>query len=198
MIKATLPPATLPGLTVVELGTGAEALLQRFFEENPQYFLSVNGEPPKATEAHEEIHDLLPAGWSYTRKLVLGYVAPDERLAAMANVVSDIVAPNVWNLSTFIVATERHGTGDAASLYRGLEAWAAQQGAQWLRLGVVAGNVRAERFWERQGYTQTRLRQGIQMGRLTNTLRVMFKPLAGGSLEQYLTRVARDRPEGAA
>jgi GNAT superfamily N-acetyltransferase len=198
MIKVTLPPATLPDLTVVELGTGAEALLQRFFEENPQYFLSVNGEPPKATEAHEEIHDLLPAGWSYTRKLVLGYVASDERLAAMANVVSDIVAPNVWNLSTFIVATERHGTGDAASLYTGLESWAAQQGAQWLRLGVVAGNVRAERFWERQGYTQTRLRQGVQMGRLTNTLRVMFKPLAGGSLEQYLTLVARDRPEGAA
>jgi hypothetical protein len=34
------------------------------------------------------------------------------------------------------------------------------------------------------------------MGRLVNTLRVMVKPLAGGSTAQYLTLVERDRPEG--
>ena len=31
--------------------------------------------------------------------------------------------------------------------------------------------------------------------RLTNTLRVMVKPLTGGTLEQYLALVPRDRPE---
>ena len=60
---------------------------------------------------------------------------------------------------------------------------------------MIAGNVRAERFWERQGFIQTRLRSGVSMGRLTNTLRVMFKPLAGGSMAQYLGLVERDRPE---
>ena len=33
------------------------------------------------------------------------------------------------------------------------------------------------------------------MGKLTNTLRVMFKPLAGGSIAQHLALVERDRPE---
>jgi hypothetical protein len=33
------------------------------------------------------------------------------------------------------------------------------------------------------------------MGRLTNNVRVMFKPLAGGSLAQYLALVERDRQD---
>jgi GNAT superfamily N-acetyltransferase len=197
MIDQALPPSPLPTLTVIELKAGTEPLLQRFFEENPLYFLSVNGEPAGPTEAYEEIHDALPAGWGYTRKLVLGYVASDGSLAAMANIVSDMLAPAVWHISTFIVATARHGSGDAATLYKGLEAWASKHGAKWLRLGVVRGNARAEHFWERQGFTDARLRHDVQMGRHTNTLRVMFKPLAGGTLEQYLALVARDRPDAA-
>ena len=82
-------------------------------------------------------------------------------------------------------------------LYQSLEAWARQNGAHWLRLGVVQGHTRAERFWQRQGFTEARVRQGVQMGRHTHTLRVLFKPLAGGTLEQYLALLARDRPDAA-
>jgi hypothetical protein len=32
------------------------------------------------------------------------------------------------------------------------------------------------------------------MGRKTNVLRVMVKPLAGGSVDEYLALVERDRP----
>jgi hypothetical protein len=113
----------------------------------------------------------------------------------MANVVSDLLAPSVWHIGTFIVATSRYGAGDAQVLYRSLESWALRSGACWLRLGVVRGNARAERFWEREGFSQARLRTGVEMGKLTNTLRVMFKPLAGGSMVQYLALVNRDRPE---
>lgn len=190
-----LPPSPLPELQVLELGAGSEPLLQRFFEDNPLYFESVNGEPPQPTEAHEEIHGALPAGWPYTRKWVFGYANTQGSLVAMANIVSDLLAPSVWHIGTFIVATSRHGTGDAQVLYRNVESWATRQGAQWLRLGVVQGNGRAERFWERQGFIQTRLRSGVSMGKLTNTLRVMFKPLAGGSMAQYLALVERDRPD---
>src|SRR5205814_4167986 len=42
---------------------------------------------------------------------------------------------------------------------------------------------------------QTRTREGVQMGKLTNTVRVMVKPLAGGSIEEFLSLVPRDRPE---
>jgi len=35
----------------------------------------------------------------------------------------------------------------------------------------------------------------MPFGEQTNTLRVMFKPLDGGTLEDYLALVPRDRPE---
>jgi len=195
MSTVELPPSPWPELRVLELGTGSEPLLQRFFDENPLYFESVHGEPARPTEAHEEIHHAPPAGWAHTKKWVLGYANPQGSLVAMANLVSDFLAPSVWHIGTFIVATSRHGNGDAQVLYQNLESWTVRHGARWLRLGVVQGNLRAERFWERQGFIQTRLRPDVAMGRLTNTLRVMFKPLAGGALIDYLALVERDRPE---
>lgn len=196
MRTTDLPPSPSPDLRVLELGAGSEPLLQRFFEDNPLYFESVNGERPQPTEAHEEIHGALPTGWPYTKKWVIGYANAQGSLVAMANLVSDLLAGSVWHISTFIVATSRHGSGDAQALYSKLESWAHGNGAQWLRLGVVLGHIRAERFWEQQGFMQTRLRSGVSMGRLTNTLRVMFKPLAGGTLADYLALVERDRSEG--
>jgi GNAT superfamily N-acetyltransferase len=190
-----LPPSPLPGVRVLELAAGSEPLLQAFFDANPEYFLAIQGEPAAPTEAHEEIHGELPAGWSFTKKWVIGYVDANGSLIAMANLVSDILALGVWNLSTFIVATDRHGTGDAQRLNQSLEAWAQRGGAKWLRLGVVQGNTRAERFWQSAGYVQTRLRTGVQFGNQIRTLRVMYKPLADGTLEQYLSLIARDRPE---
>ena len=64
-------------------------------------------------------------------------------------------------------------------------------------LGVVQGNARAERFWESMGYIQVRTREGVAMGKLTNTLRVMVKPLHGQTIEEFLALVPRDRPEPA-
>ena len=112
----------------------------------------------------------------------------------MATVVADFIAAHVWHIGLFIVATALHGSGVAHALYRELERWMVGQGAEWIRLGVVAGNTRAERFWERCGYVQVRERGPLQMGKKTNLVRVMVKPLAGGSLDAYLALVARDRP----
>jgi GNAT superfamily N-acetyltransferase len=195
MASVELPASRIAGLRAVELGSGDEPVLQRFFEANPLYFLAVNGEPAGPGEAHEEIHGELPAGWAFTKKWVVGYLDSDNQVVALANVVSDLLAPAVWHIGTFIVATSRHGSGDAQVLYRGVEDWVRANGARWLRLGVVQGHIRAERFWAALGYVETRRRTGIEMGRLTNTLRIMVKPLACGALEQYLQLVPRDRPE---
>jgi GNAT superfamily N-acetyltransferase len=185
----------LAGLRTLELGPGSEPLLQRFFEANPLYFLSVSGEPPGPEEAFDEIHEDLPEGWPFTKKWVIGFADASGELAAMANVVSDMLAQGVWHISTFIVETARHGTGDAAALYAGIETWARANGAQWLRLGVVKGNVAAERFWQKCAFQQTRERPGILFGQRKQTVRVMCKPLSGRPMLEYLDLIARDRPE---
>ena len=186
--------SAISGLRTAELGAGNEALLQHFFDTNPQYFMAVNGEPAGPNEGQEELHCELPAGWPCTKKWLIGYLDEAGELQAIANLFSDLLAPGVWHISLLIVASARHGNGDAHVLYRSLEAWAAQNGARWIRLGVVQGNARAERFWERMGFVEVRRREGEVMGRLTNTLRVMAKPLAGDSLDDYLALVPRDRP----
>jgi GNAT superfamily N-acetyltransferase len=192
---ATLPVSPIPGLRTIEITAARTTLLQRFFDTNPEYSITVSGEPAGPNAAHDEIHDLPPAGWSFTKMWVIGYIDENDELAAMANVVSDLLVSGVWHIGLFIVATSRHGTGDAQVLYRGLESWAAANGAHWLRLGVVEGNARAERFWIAHGYVETRKRSGVEIGKRINTIRVMVKPLTNGSIAQYLSLVPRDRPE---
>ena len=179
------------------LGQDDAAELQRFFDVNPEYFLSVDGEPPAPDAAANELVDVPPAGMRYREMLLLGVTRrgePGGALAAMATVVEGFISEHVSHIGLFIVATSLHGSGAAQEIYRKLERWMVDRGAAWVRLGVVAGNARAERFWERSGYVETRRRGPIEMGRKTNVLRVMVKPLAGGSVDEYLALVERDRP----
>ena len=186
---------TAGAFCAVELYAEDIPRLQRFFELNPEYFFSVNGQPPTPDEAHEEIHGALPKDWPFTKKWIIGFVDETGSLIGMANVVSDLLAPGVWHIGLFMVATRLHGSSAAQSLYKQLECWALDLGAQWLRLGVIQGNTRAERFWEGCAFVEVRKRGGVEKGALVNTLRVMVKPLAAGTLTEYLALVARDRPE---
>ncbi len=191
----SLPVSPVPDLVLLELVSGHEALLQRLFDANPAFFLLTQGEPAPPNEAHNEIHETLPAHWPFTKKWVIGYQDEAGELAALANLVQDILAPGVWNLSTFFLDNKRHGSGQAQLLYLSLEQWVRSSGGQFMRLGVVQGNTRAERFWQAQGFVQTRLRHNVQIGQKTNVLRAMMKPLTEGTLAQYWALVARDRPE---
>jgi GNAT superfamily N-acetyltransferase len=176
------------------LGTADVVELQRFFDANPEYFLTVQGEPPRPDEAERELADVPPAGMPYREMLLIGFVDDASGdLAGMATIVGDFIADHVWHIGLFIVASALHGSGAAHVLYRKLEQWMVDRGARWIRLGVVQGNAKAERFWQRSGYVQVRERGPLQMGRKTNLLRVMVKPLAGGTLDAYLALVGRDR-----
>jgi GNAT superfamily N-acetyltransferase len=187
-------PASAP-CRALELGAADVPALQRFFERHPDYFHAVIGQPPRPVEAQEEYDDAPPAGMPYGRRWLLQFVDAGGEMVGMASLVSDFLAAGVWHIGLFVVATPLHGQGVAARLYGALERWMAGQGAQWIRLGAVIGNDKAERFWRKHGYVEVRQRAGVAIGQRIHTLRVFAKPLAGGSIAQYLERVARDRPE---
>jgi hypothetical protein len=71
----------------------------------------------------------------------------------------------------------------------------AARGAHWVRLGVVLGNGRAERIWEKLGFAEVRRRTGVPTGQRINTIRAMVKPLDDVGLKAYLCSVERDRPD---
>jgi GNAT superfamily N-acetyltransferase len=178
-------------------------VVQAFYEANPLYQRLVAGEevPPDAAEI--EFNDLPPPEMAYTKRwwLVARQVHADGRpgeVIACIDCVIDLIAPGVGHIGLFLVATHLHGSGAAQRLYDALEGWMVEQGSRWLRLGVVERNLRARRFWERQGYVHLRDRHDVPAGAMRNTVHVMFKPVGGGSIHDYLALVARDRPEPSA
>lgn len=197
MTRPPLPPSPGEGLQVVGLEPGDAARLQGFFDENPGYFEAVMGGPAGPDEALEDLTETPPADMPWREILRFGWAGPDGRLAAYANVTVDLLAERVWHLGLFIVATRHHGSGLAQRLCADIDRWARAQGALWMRLGVIVGNTRAERFWEGQGYTEIKRRHGLEFGTLTHSVRVMWKPLADAGLASYLERVPRDRPDPA-
>ena len=196
MRPATLPPSPVAGLRTVALTPDDAASLQRFFDDNPAYFLAVQGEPAGSGLGHDELAETPPPGTPYSQLWRVGYVDDASgRLAAFVGIATDLFADGVCHIGLFIVESSRHGNGDAQRLYARLEGWARAHGATWMRLGVVVGNTRGERFWSRCGFQPVRLRAGYVMGQRTNTVRVMVKPLAERTLDDYLALVARDRPD---
>jgi GNAT superfamily N-acetyltransferase len=191
-----------PGLLFESAGWHARELcaaevprLQALFDANPEYFVTVNGRLPNPDEAQVEFDELPPPYLSFTRRWFAGLFDPTGDLAGVAIVVSDLGAEGVWHLALFLVATPLHGQGVAGRLHAALECWVARSGARWLRLGVVEGNARAERFWARRGYVEVRRRLGVDTGGLINDIRVLVKPLADGDVAEYLERVPRDLPD---
>jgi len=174
-----------------ELAAADIPRLQRFFDANPAYFLAISGAPPLPTEAHDEFHSMPPAGWLLGRKWSIGFDAGQE-LAGVATLAADLFAAGVWHVGLFMVAESRQGSG--GPLYRDLEAWMRGKGARWVRLGVVVGNDRAERFWRREGFTALRRREDFKVRERSNVLLVMAKPLDGGSWDEYARLVPRDQP----
>ena len=186
---------TAGSLTASELAEDELPDLQRLFESNASYFQLAEGEPARPDAARRSFDARPPADMSYTRFWTLGLRDASGALVALCDVIEDLLAPRVWHLGLFMVAGDVHGRGVGRAVYEALERWVVGRGALWLRLGVVDGNARAERFWRAQGYIETRRRESFEMGRKTNLLLVMVKPLTGGALDEYLALVPRDRPD---
>lgn len=182
--------------TARELSRSEMPLLQALFDANPAYFQTVNGRDAHADEALQEYDELPPPHLPFAQRWFAGlFDRSNGELVGVAIVLADLGTAGVWHLSLFLVASRLHGSGAAHEIHGALEGWVRRNGAQWLRLGVVRGNARAERFWQRAGYVELRVREGIDTGGRLNTVRVMLKPLAGGTPAQYLEQVPRDRPD---
>ena len=169
--------------------------LQALYEANPEFFQIVNDRGPDADEARRQFDELPPPHLSYSRRWFAGVFDREGDLQGHLAIVSDLVLPRAWHLATFLMATRLHGSGASAETFSALESWVRSQGACWLRLGVVIGNARAERFWERCGFVDVRRRDNMDTGGRINSLRIMVKPLAGLSVHDYLQLVPRDRPD---
>jgi GNAT superfamily N-acetyltransferase len=176
-----------------EMADGDLPLLQKFYERNPQYHQLVEGAPPGPDAAQQTFDSRPPNDWPLDKKWLVRFSDAEGQMVGIADLLENLFVDGVWHLGLFILATRLHGTG--RTWYDALESWLRQQGCTWIRLGVVEGNARAERFWQKCGYREVRKRLRVPMGNKVHDIRVMVKPLAGGTMREYLSAVARDRPE---
>lgn len=192
-------PLHLTGMGVQILGPQDASTLQSFYETNPEYFVLIEGTPPPPTAAEEDLSSRPPADMPWRERWFLGFLTENipssgpAPFVAVAEVVRDLMAQGVWHIGLLIVATEQWGSGLGGRIVEGLENWALQAGADWMRLGVVQANVRGLRFWQRQGYHIVRQRENMAFGSRTHTVLVMAKGLRGHALADYLGRIPRDR-----
>src|SRR3954451_7278673 len=118
MTDATRPPVLFvaAGLRCIELTRRDVPTLQHFSDANPEYFHSVSGQAPRREEARTELDELPPQGMSFTRKWLLGFLDDQGNMQAMANILSDFLAPHVFHIGLFIVASSLHGTGKSQAI----------------------------------------------------------------------------------
>jgi GNAT superfamily N-acetyltransferase len=171
------------------------AEIQAFNETNPEYWALTHGHPPPPDDAAKAFDVHPPADMPYTDDLwFLVRAADSGEIVAQVAVATDLLAPQVFHLGFFLVATRLHGTGFAARLHAAYRDWAERSGARWLRLNVVAVNARGHAFWRRQGYAEVTRRDGYVLGERTHVVITMVQPVGAATLDEYLQRVPRDRP----
>ena len=171
--------------------------LQALFDANPEYSLIINGRPFRGDEAQAEFDEQPPSHLSFGSRHFLGVFCASGELVGVAIIVADMNVAQVWHTGLFLMATHLHGSGAASEVYDALEAAMEHAGARWLRLGVVAGNGRAERFWAGKGYREVRVRRDVDTGGQQNDVRVLGPVNAMGGLAPVSRRrsgKARVRP----
>jgi GNAT superfamily N-acetyltransferase len=169
--------------------------VQRLFDATPGYFLVVHGIPARPDEAQQAFDAHPPAWMTHGPRVMIGFDDGSGAPVAVADLLPDFLVPGVWHLGLLLVGAPHQGTGLAHTLYAALEAWVQRRGARWMRLVVVAGNTRAEAFWARCGYVEARRRHDVDTGVRRHTVRVCVKPLGDATLDDYLARMERDRPD---
>lgn len=192
---STTPPLFhSPDLAVHPLQAAEVPELQALFDAHPLYFQVVNGRSAHADEAQQEFDERPPPHLPWVRHHHTGVRDGRGTLVGTLVFTEGLCDAAVCHLGLFWLATPLHGSGLAEPLHEAWADWARRQGARWLRLAVIAGNTRAERFWQRLGYTELRRRAGVDTGGRVNDARVLLRPLGDDTVEGYLARVPRDRP----
>jgi GNAT superfamily N-acetyltransferase len=157
------------------------------YSDNPDYWNSIAGASPTPAMVAKD----LEAG-EVGRFPKLGFFDAHQQLIGVCYLNRDFLAAHVWHIEFFLVSSDLRGTGASTEILQELECWIQSQGGQWLRLGSVTTDKRANRFWNKQGFTDL----GHWQGRILQqsvTLQLKFKSLTGGTLENYLQALPNDR-----
>lgn len=124
-------------------------LVQKFFENNSDFFLIV-GEKPKFNEA-ERIFALLPKNKTLDSKFLIG-LFEGEKLIAFVDMIQDYPENNQWSIGYYIIDIDYRNKGIGFELFKGIENILLSLGAKSVQIVIQEQNNRGLKFWEKVGF----------------------------------------------
>jgi GNAT superfamily N-acetyltransferase len=132
-------------VTLRELTLADRPAVEALIDRCEDFYVLTTGGPG----SFDELWTSLPPDRTPADKRVYG---TGEPLAGLAEVVRDWPRPGTWIIGLLLLDPAARGSGLGAAVVAELDAMAAAQGADRLRVGVVDANVRALKFWRREGF----------------------------------------------
>jgi GNAT superfamily N-acetyltransferase len=133
-------------VTLRELTLADRPAVEALIDRCEDFYVLTTGGPG----SFDELWSALPPGRTPDDKRVYG---TGEPLSGIAEIVRDWPRPGTWIIGLLLLDPAARGRGLGPAVVAELDATAAAQGADRLRVGVVEANVRALKFWRREGFT---------------------------------------------
>lgn len=129
-----------------------ESILNEFCIRNMDFFEFQSGQDGHL-QAGNEILTELPPGKQLVDKRVWG-VFKNNQLLAIIESIADYPEKGIWFLGLFIIDEDFKKTGFSYHAYHYFEETLVPVGVNKIRLGVLAGNQTALRFWSKIGFAE--------------------------------------------
>ena len=152
---ASEPPFLLDGYSVKRLAADDLDDLQALHERCRDYFLLIEGGPPRPSSAEEDFSQT-PPGKDQSDKFLLGIYSRGRELIAVLDLIRDHPAACDWWLGLLLLDPKSRGAGIGSRIYGAAQRWIAAQGGRVIYLAVLEQNVGAHRFWSAQGFKERR------------------------------------------
>ncbi len=163
-------------LTLRELSSGDEDVLQALLESDPDYTVRVTGYPPGPSDALSLLM-MRPESVPESHKVVLGLFDGDE-LVAVVDLLRGYPEPSFVFVGLLLVHGSRQGRGVGAAAMAAVERYAGQwPEARRFRLAVVDTNAAVLGFWRRMGFEPTGETRPYRYDHLESTTRLYERDL---------------------
>jgi RimJ/RimL family protein N-acetyltransferase len=163
-------------LTLRELGSGDEAVLQALLESDPDYTVRVTGYPPGPSDALSLLMGR-PESVPESHKFVLGLFDGAE-LVAVVDLLRGYPEASFVFIGLLLVRSSRQRSGVGAAALAAVERYAGQwPEARRFRLAVVDTNAAVLGFWRRMGFEPTGETKPYRYDHLESTTRLYERDL---------------------
>jgi GNAT superfamily N-acetyltransferase len=110
---------------------------------------------PAKSSAAQDLFEARPDGIDNNDKVILGIFDASDQLAGVFDLIKSFPNSRTLMLGLMLLDPSCRGKGYGSMAYEILEEWAVSESFNKIRIGVLFGNERGLKFWEKTGFVKT-------------------------------------------